>query len=132
MSGLPLNGQLTARRAVLNRRCRTAARYRLFALAGVTPARPGMVRVEADGAALEVEVWDVPVSEVGSFLALIPAPLGLGMVELDDGTTVHGFLCESAGLAGALDISKFGGWRAYLASLVSASSSAASQPDRVS
>jgi allophanate hydrolase len=132
MTGLPLNGQLTARRAVLNRRCRTAARYRLFALAGVTPARPGMVRVEADGVALEVEVWDVPVSEVGSFLALIPAPLGLGMVELDDGATVHGFLCESAGLAGALDISKFGGWRAYLASLAPASSSAASQPDGVS
>ena len=138
MSGLPLNGQLTARRAVLNRRCRTAARYRLFALAGVTPARPGMVRVETDGVALEVEIWDVPVSEVGGFLALVPAPLGLGMVELDDGTSVHGFLCESAGLAGARDISPFGGWRGYLASNIPTSSpaakrpSSASQPDRVS
>jgi len=116
MSGLPLNGQLTSRRAVLRERTHTAACYRLHALAGAAPARPGMVRVDADGVALEVEVWNVPISEVGSFLALIPSPLGLGTVELASGERVQGFLCEPAGLHGAEDISHFGGWRGYLAS----------------
>ena len=58
----------------------------------------------------------MPVTEVGSFLALIPSPLGLGTVELANGERVHGFLCEAAGLHGATDISAFGGWRGYLAS----------------
>jgi len=115
MAGLPLNHQLTTRRAVLRERAKTAARYRLFALAGGPPARPGLLRVDSDGAAIELEIWDVPMAEVGGFLALIPAPLGLGTIELADGRTVQGFLCESAGLAGARDISEFGGWRAYLA-----------------
>ena len=117
MSGLALNSQLTERRAVLRERTQTAAAYRLFALPGATPPRPGMVRVESGGVAIELEVWDVPLSEVGGFLGLIPAPLGLGSVELADGRKVHGFLCESAALSGAQDISHFGGWRAYLASL---------------
>lgn len=116
MSGLPLNGQLAERRAVLRERTRTAPCYRLYALAGAAPARPGMVRVDENGVALEVEVWNVPVTEVGSFLALIPSPLGLGTVELANGERVHGFLCEAAGLHGAQDISTFGGWRGYLAS----------------
>ncbi|MFZ9508673.1 MAG: allophanate hydrolase [Burkholderiaceae bacterium] len=116
MSGLPLNRQLTERRAVLRERTQTAPRYRLYALAGAAPARPGMVRVDEHGVALDVEVWNVPVTEVGSFLALIPSPLGLGTVELANGERVHGFLCEAAGLHGATDISAFGGWRGYLAS----------------
>ena len=116
MSGLALNGQLTERRAVLRERTHTAAAYRLFALAGTTPARPGMVRVASGGVAIELEIWDVPVSEVGNFLALTPAPLGLGSVELADGRRVHGFLCEANALDGAEDISGLGGWRAYLAS----------------
>lgn len=119
MAGLPLNHQLTTRRAVLREQTKTAAQYRLFALAGGPPARPGLLRVESDGAAIDLEIWDVPVAEVGSFLALIPAPLGLGTIELTDGRRVQGFLCESAGLAGAQDISEFGGWRAYLAALQS-------------
>jgi allophanate hydrolase len=68
------------------------------------------------GASIAVEVWDMPLKHVGSFLALIPAPLGLGSLELADGSHVHGFVCESHAVAGAADISAFGGWRAYLAS----------------
>jgi allophanate hydrolase len=55
----------------------------------------------------------MPQAELGSFLALIPPPLGLGSVELEDGSWVKGFICEPAALAGAEDISAFGGWRAY-------------------
>jgi allophanate hydrolase len=117
LSGLPLNGQLTERGARLMRATRTAPRYRLHALPGTTPPKPGLRRV-ADheaGASIEVEVWSMPQAQVGSFLALIPAPLGLGSIELEDGTRVHGFLCEAHALQAAPDISHLGGWRAFLA-----------------
>ena len=117
LSGLPLNAQLTERGAQLRERTHTAPHYRLYALAGTTPPKPGMQRVAEGGTAIELEVWDMPLAALGSFLALIPAPLGLGSVQLADGRVVHGFLCESHALAGARDISAFGGWRAYLATL---------------
>jgi allophanate hydrolase len=115
LSGLPLNGQLTERRATLVRRTRTAPCYRLHELPGTVPPKPGLQRVAQGGAAIELEVWAMPQADVGSFLALIPAPLGLGSLELEDGSTVHGFLCEAHALAGARDITAHGGWRAWLA-----------------
>jgi allophanate hydrolase len=114
MSGLPLNWQLTDRRARLVRACRTAPRYRLFALPGGPPARPGMLRAEP-GNAIEVEVWDVPAAAFGSFVDGIPSPLGIGTVELEDGEQVKGFICEAHGTKDARDISDFGGWRRYIA-----------------
>ncbi|MGD9833497.1 MAG: allophanate hydrolase [Piscinibacter sp.] len=117
LSGLPLNGQLLERGAVLLEATSTAPRYRLHALPGTVPPKPGLVRDEADGHAIALEVWAMPQAAVGSFLALIPAPLGLGSIELADGRRVHGFLCEAHAVADAPDVSAFGGWRAYLASL---------------
>jgi allophanate hydrolase len=115
LSGLPLNGQLLERGAVLIEATTTAPRYRLYALPGTTPPKPGLLR-SADGGAVAVEVWAMPMSAVGSFLALIPPPLGLGSVELADGRHVHGFVCEAHALRQAQDVTAFGGWRAYLAS----------------
>lgn len=114
LSGLPLNHQLTALGATLNEATRTAPAYRLHALPGTTPPKPGLQRVRTGGQAIALEVWDLPLTRVGDFLAGIPAPLGLGNVELADGRVVHGFLCEAHALEGAQDISRFGGWRAYL------------------
>jgi allophanate hydrolase len=116
LSGMPLNGQLTERGATRVVATRTAPHYRLFALAGTVPPKPGLQRVADGGAAIEVELWSVPQRHVGSFLALVPPPLGLGSVELEDGRWCHGFICEPHALAGALDITAFGGWRAWLAS----------------
>nr|WP_314582491.1 allophanate hydrolase [uncultured Pseudomonas sp.] len=116
LQGLPLNGQLLARGGRRLALTRSAPHYRLHALAGGPPLRPGMVRVAEDGAAIEVEVWELPSSELGSFLTGIPAPLGLGKVELADGSWETGFICEPYGLAGAEDITDHGGWRAWLAS----------------
>jgi allophanate hydrolase len=116
MSGLPLNVQLRERGAYLLQKTRSASRYRLFALPGGPPHRPGMVRVAQGGDSIEVEVWAVPTEHVGSFLAGIPAPLGLGKLELADGTYVVGFICEGFAAEGATDITHFGGWRAYLQS----------------
>ncbi|MEC5400321.1 allophanate hydrolase [Uliginosibacterium sp. H1] len=116
LQGLPLNHQLLSRGARLVARTRSAPHYRLYALAGGPPQRPGMLRVEQGGAAIEVEVWEMPVQELGSFVAAIPAPLGIAKLELADGRWVSGFICESAGLSGARDITAHGGWRAWLAS----------------
>ena len=116
LQGLPLNGQLLARGGRRLALTRSAPHYRLHALAGGPPLRPGMVRVAEDGAAIEVEVWELPSSELGSFLTGIPAPLGLGKVELADGSWEAGFICEPYGLVGAEDITAHGGWRAWLAS----------------
>jgi len=117
LSGLPLNGQLRERGAVLREATRTAPHYRLYALPDTQPPKPGLMRVAEGGAAIELEVWEMPQAQLGSFLALIPPPLGLGSVQLADGSYVHGFLCEAHALAGARDISHHGGWRAYLSTL---------------
>ncbi|MCC5810720.1 MAG: allophanate hydrolase [Ectothiorhodospiraceae bacterium] len=114
MRGLPLNGQLTERNARFLARTRSAPDYRFYVLPGGPPERPGMVRVSDDGAAVELEVWAVPSDRFGSFVAGIPAPLGIGKVRLENGTHVCGFVCEAEAVAGAEDITALGSWRAYL------------------
>ena len=117
LTGMPLNHQLTSRDAEFVERCRTASTYQLYALANTTPPKPGLVKAVTTGAPIEVELWDVPTEHFGSFVAEIPSPLGIGSLELEDGRVVKGFICEPIGLHGARDITAFGGWRAYLASL---------------
>jgi allophanate hydrolase len=113
LRGLPLNHQLTDRGGYLLRTARTAPCYRLFALPGGPPHRPGLIRAASGGAAIEVEVWALPTESLGSFLAGISAPLGLGTLELEQGATALGFLCEAYAAEGAADITAYGGWRAY-------------------
>jgi allophanate hydrolase len=114
MSGLPLNHQLTDRGARYLETTATAPDYGFFALPGGPPERPGLVRGAGDHS-VALEIWALPCREVGSFLAGIPAPLGLGAVRLADGRSVTGFLCEAAATDGARDIGALGGWREYLA-----------------
>jgi allophanate hydrolase len=118
MQGLPLNHQLRDRGAYLVQAASTAPRYRLFALPGGPPHRPGMIRVHQDGARIELEVWALPTEQVGSFIAAIPAPLGMGKVELDSGALVTGFLCEAYASEGAADITSYGSWRDYVKAAV--------------
>ena len=116
LTGLPLNPELTSSGGQLVKRCRTAADYRLFALPNTAPPKPGMVREPGFvGPGLEVEVWTLPSYAFGRFVAKIPAPLGIGKISLDDGTAVSGFLCEAHAVRGAEEITRFGGWRAFLA-----------------
>ncbi|MCB9496765.1 MAG: allophanate hydrolase [Fibrobacteria bacterium] len=118
LSGLPLCHQLTERGASLVETTATASDYRFFALPGSHPRKPGLRRClpGEQGASIQVELWDLPIGQVGSFLGLVPAPLGIGTLELIDGRSVKGFLCESHALEQAEDITSHGGWRAYLAS----------------
>ncbi|MFZ5784335.1 MAG: allophanate hydrolase [Pseudomonadota bacterium] len=114
MSGLPLNGQLVALGGRLEQTARTVAAYRLFALPGGPPRRPGMVRTHAGGGAIELEIWSLPAAQVGAFVRQIAEPLGLGTIALESGDRVLGFLCECHATADAKDITELGGWRAYL------------------
>jgi len=121
LSGMPLNAELTTRGASFVREAETAPDYRLFALPGGPPFRPGLVRVAAgEGGPIKVEVWALPSASFGEFVAAIPSPLGIGALTLADGTRPKGFLCEAIATAGAADVTGFGGWRAYVASLTKA------------
>ncbi|MDG1579998.1 allophanate hydrolase [Pseudomonas sp. GOM6] len=116
LTGMPLNFQLTRRDAVLVEQTTSSADYRLYALPGTVPPKPGLARVAADGAPIIVELWDVPQARFGEFVAEIPPPLGIGNLQLADGRWVKGFICEPYALEGARDITSFGGWRAFIAS----------------
>ena len=115
LSGLPLNHQLSARGAHLLQAASTASQYRLYALPATVPPKPGLVRVAHDGVSIAVELWSLTDAAFGSFVAEVPSPLTIGTLLLADGRSVKGFLCEACAVAGAQDISGFGGWRAFLA-----------------
>jgi allophanate hydrolase len=116
LSGQPLNHQLTMLDGRFVQATRTAPVYRLYALPNTTPAKPGLARVDSDGVAIDIEVWALSAEAFGTFVAAVPPPLCIGSLTLADGSRVSGFLCEGYALAGATDISSFGGWRAYLQS----------------
>jgi allophanate hydrolase len=114
LSGQPLNGQLVERNARLVRTARTAKGYSFYALANTTPPKPGLVFDGRGAGGIEVEIWEMDEAAFGSFVAMIPAPLGIGTLALDDGSSVQGFVCEAHAIAGAKDITAQGGWRVYL------------------
>jgi allophanate hydrolase len=118
LRGLPLNQQLLEHDAGFVRACNTAPVYRLYELPGSMPPKPGLVRVAENGVSIAVELWQMPLKRFGEFVDLVAPPLGIGSLTLDGGEVVKGFLCESAAVASARDISSFGGWKAFLASRV--------------
>jgi allophanate hydrolase len=120
LTGQPLNWQLTDRGARLLKTCRTAPDYRLYALDGTMPPKPGLIR-ERDfrGPGIEVEVWAIPEDRFGGFVAQVPPPLGIGSAVLDDGDIVKCFICEPYAVAAASEVTRFGGWRSYLAQSLS-------------
>jgi allophanate hydrolase len=120
LRGQPLCWQLLEVGANFVETTTTSDQYRLYALPGTTPAKPALVRTPHEsGASIEIELWEVPLRRFGAFVAQVPAPLGIGSVTTTDGRTVKGFICEPAAVgpqSGARDITRFGGWRSWLAS----------------
>ncbi|MEV0092960.1 allophanate hydrolase [Streptomyces sp. NPDC050738] len=113
LTGEPLNPQLLSLGAHFDSTTTTSPHYRLYALP-TTPPKPGLVRTTpGDGATVEAELWNLPPEGLGALVASLPHPMAIGSVELADGTTVPGFLCEPSALEGAKDITAYGGWRAY-------------------
>jgi allophanate hydrolase len=116
LTGEPLNGQLVTLGARLLETTRTATTYRLFELPGAVPAKPGLVGGgRAVGHGIEVELWELETEAFGRLVAGVPWPLAIGTIKLADGRSVKGFICEADAVAGALEISAYGGWRAYRA-----------------
>jgi allophanate hydrolase len=116
LEGQPLNWQLLERGARKLALTRTQSCYRLYALTGTVPLKPGLERAVGGGSAIEVEVWELPLRTFGEVVAEVPAPLGIGNVELADGSWVKGFICEPFAFQGAQEVTQYGGWRSYLAS----------------
>ena len=118
LSGLPLNRELVALGGVLLREVETVPNYRLYALPGTVPAKPGLLRVApGEGASIKAEIWSLDAEAFGTFVAAIPSPLGVGALNFTDGTSAKGFLVEAEAVKGAKDVTSFGGWRAYIGSL---------------
>jgi allophanate hydrolase len=116
LSGMPLNHELRALGSRFIAATATAPDYRLYALPGTTPPKPGLLRVAAgQGSAIAVEIWAMPPEPFGRFTAAVPPPLSIGSVRLADGRWVKGFLVEAEAVNGARDISGFGGWREFVA-----------------
>ncbi len=115
LRGQPLNHQLTSAGAFFIEACQTAPNYRLYALSGTVPAKPGLKFTPEDGAPIDVEVWAVPETTFGRFVAAVPPPLAIGTCQLTSGRSVKSFVCEPWALEDAADITHLGGWRQYLA-----------------
>ena len=112
LSGEPLNHELTSRGGRLESTARTSAAYRCHRIRRGDRQFPGLVRT-GDGAPTEVEIWSLPAEGAGTFLRdCVRPPLCLGTLELEDGTTAAGFLCESWAVEATEDITARGGWRA--------------------
>ncbi|MEM1083769.1 MAG: allophanate hydrolase [Verrucomicrobiota bacterium] len=116
LEGLPLHWQLADRGATLVRRGKTAPVYRMYAMpAGEGfPERPAMIRSDEGAAAIEVEVWSLDAAAFGDFVSCIPAPLGIGKIEMEDGEMLPGFIAEPCAVQGAEEITSFGGWKAWM------------------
>jgi allophanate hydrolase len=116
LSGMPLNHELTSRDAIFLRALSTAPDYRLYALDGTVPPKPGLLRVDGGaGERIAVELWAMSPEAFGSFVAAIPSPLGIGTLALEDGTSAKGFLVEAVAVSNARDISSYGSWRSFMA-----------------
>lgn len=111
MRGLKLNPNMVAAGATFVRQTTTDASYRLWS---IDDDHPAMIRVsDGSGVAVEVEVWSVPAAGLSGILLQEPPGLTMGKVRLSDGSVVLGVLGETALVAGQLEISAHGGWRAY-------------------
>ncbi|MFN3217196.1 MAG: allophanate hydrolase [Acidimicrobiales bacterium] len=119
LRGQPLEHQLLDLGAEFVETTATAANYRLYALDGHSPPKPGLV-YDPTGATIEVDVWTIAPDGLGRFLGLVPAPLALGKVELGDGSWATGFVCEPRAIDGAHDITHLGGWRAHVGAAAAA------------
>jgi allophanate hydrolase len=118
LSGEPLNHQLVALGARLSQTIHTAPGYRLYALPDTQPAKPGLVGGgPVDGPGIELEIWELSIESFGRLVAGVQPPLVIGTVSLADGRSVKGFLCEADAVSDARDITAYGGWRAWRASL---------------
>lgn len=112
MRGLELNPNLLSVGATFVEETETAPIYRLWSIGDRHPA---MLRVETGGRSIALEVWAVPPAGLVSVLMQEPPGLAIGKVLLSSGKTVLGVLGEPFLCENQPEITRWGGWRAYLA-----------------
>jgi len=110
MRGYPLEKQMLGYEAHFIREALTAPRYQLFRLA-TTPEKPGLLKSNTVGASIQLEIWEMPLTSFGNFVSTIPSPLGIGKIELLDGSEISGFVCEAYACESAENITAAGSWR---------------------
>ncbi|MBW4443455.1 MAG: glutamyl-tRNA amidotransferase [Plectolyngbya sp. WJT66-NPBG17] len=111
MRGLELNQNLLAIEAQFLREAQTEPSYRIWSIGDRHPA---MLKVKEGGVAISVEVWAVPASGLATLLIQEPPGLSIGKVRLADGEEVLGVLGEPFLCEGQVEITQYGGWRAYI------------------
>ena len=130
LRGFPVHRQLIDRGARFSGEVTTSADYRLVDL-HTTPPKPGLVRRSGGGAPIAGELYRMSAAALGTFLAELHAPMGLGPVELSDGRWVTGFCCAHDAAERGTDITEYGGWRAYQGLPPSAATRTARNPSTV-
>ncbi|MFN8455949.1 MAG: glutamyl-tRNA amidotransferase [Anaerolineae bacterium] len=111
MRNLELNQNMLDAGGAFVGEAHTAPVYRMWS---IDNRYPGMVRVNKDGVALALELWEIAAAGLAQILEKEPPGLTVGRVLLDDGREVLGVLAESYVTQNKVEISHFGGWRAYL------------------
>jgi gamma-glutamylcyclotransferase (GGCT)/AIG2-like uncharacterized protein YtfP len=90
---------------------KTAPRYRLYSIGDV---HPGMIDAEASGVSVTGELYELDLEHLERIIASEPPGLGVGVVELEGGERRLGIFWVAPELpVTAIDISEYGGWRAY-------------------
>ncbi|MCU0569919.1 MAG: glutamyl-tRNA amidotransferase [Oculatellaceae cyanobacterium Prado106] len=115
MRGLELNANLIKVNGAFIREAKTAAQYRLWSIGDRHPA---MLRVADGGGAIALEIWGIPSEGICQVLLQEPPGLSIGKVLLEDGEIVLGVLGEPFLCENQLDITAWGGWRAYTGQLL--------------
>jgi gamma-glutamylcyclotransferase (GGCT)/AIG2-like uncharacterized protein YtfP len=113
MRGLELNPNMINAGATFVREAATVPAYRLWS---IDDRHPAMIRVASGGVSVAVEVWAMPPDGLAQILIQEPPGLCIGKVTLVDGEEVLGVLGEPLLCEGQHEITRHGGWRAYIAS----------------
>jgi hypothetical protein len=120
MRGLELNPNLLAVGATFVREDETDACYRIWSIGDRHPA---MMRTPGAGTRVALELWAVPLAGLATILQNEPPGLAIGKVVLANGSVVLGVLGEPFLCQGQREITALRGWRAYVATLPSQSTS---------
>lgn len=114
MKGLSLNPNMLNVGSTFEREAKTEPSYRMWSIDDNYPA---MIKVDKGGAAIALEVWNVPLAGLGIILSQEPPGLAIGKLTLHDGEEVLGVIGEPLTVKDKKEITQYGGWRAYQTAL---------------
>lgn len=113
MENMPLESEITSLNGYFNRKAETSQNYKMVKINGDL-VKPGLIRDYKNGHKIELEIFNIPLKNIGKFVENIKYPLGIGNIELDDGTFVKGFVCEKIFEEKCENISEYKSFRNYL------------------